>query len=598
MILQSLNHLYDRLAADPSYDIAPAGYSTQKIAFVVVLHADGRLHGIDDIREEKGNKRVPRQVLVPGQSKSSGSGINPCILWDNSAYLLGYVAPQKGSETDEKFEQRCLRTAESFKAFREKHLDLKSAINDDGFTAICRFLDAWSPERCAEFPLLSELQGGFGIFQVIGEAQYLHQRPVIKAWWASQHSTSEDGIELSLCLVTGQRAIAARTHEPKLKGVVDAQSSGAALVSFNCDAFTSYGKAQGMNAPVSEQAAFRYCTALNSILAGSRSDKHRFQVGDTTVVFWTDKPTVTESWLADLLKGDLTEVQDDTALKQAHMLLQALRHGGGELRVLGDDPDTPVHLLGLAPNAARLSVRFWHSGSLGGLFDKLKAHHDALQIAPEFGAGSKRPDPEFPPIWMLLRETARETKDVSPLLGGALMRAILEGVPYPDALASAVIRRIRADRMVNYLRAATLKAWLVRKPNSQGAISVSLDTVNPDPAYRLGRLFAVLESAQYAAMGDVGAGIRDRFYSAASATPAIAFPRLLRTYQHHLGKMGMGAKVAFEKRVQEIIDGIDAMPSNFNIEAQARFAIGYYHQRKAQFDGARTNNSENETTEQ
>ncbi|KAA6185361.1 type I-C CRISPR-associated protein Cas8c/Csd1 [Thiohalocapsa marina] len=588
MILQSLNQLYDRLAEDASYGIAPAGYSAQKIAFVVVLHPDGRLYGIDDVREEKGKRRISRQMLVPGQAKPSGSGINPCFLWDNSAYLLGHVGPKKSNESDEAFEKRRLRTEKSFDGFRAKHLDLESQIDDPGYMALCRFLKCWNPDRCREFGLLDELDSGFGVFQLIGETRYLHQHAKLEAWWKRQTDEPAQKTAASLCLVTGERAIPARTHEPKLKGVAGAQSSGAALVSFNCDAFKSYGKDQSLNAPVSEQAAFRYCTALNGLLSGPSSDKHRISVGDTTVVFWTEKATVTEQWLADFLSGNIeAEAQDETAREQTKALLQALRSGGGELKVVGDDPATPVQILGLAPNAARLAPRFWHTGSLGDLFDKLKAHHDALRVVPQHGAGSKRPDPEFPPIWMLLRETARESKDISPLLGGALMRAILEGTAYPDSLASAVIRRIRADRTINYMRAAILKAWLLRKPHQKGDISVSLDTDNLDPAYRLGRLFAVLESAQYAALGNVGAGIRDRFYSSASATPAIVFPRLLRTYQHHLGKMTQGATIAFEKRAQDIISGIDAMPSHLNLEAQARFALGYYHQRQALFDGAK-----------
>ena len=387
-----------------------------------------------------------------------------------------------------------------------------------------------------------------------------------------------------MCLVSGQRARVARTHEPKLKGVLGAKEAGAVLVSFNCDAFASYGKKQSFNAPVSEQAAFRYCTALNAILSGACSHRHRFSLGDTTVVFWTDKPTTAEGWLADLLGGNLEErAQDEAALEQARIVLEAVRKGGGALSLLGDDPDTPIHLLGLAPNAARLAVRFWHTGTLRALFDRLKAHHDALRMVRQLEAGSKRPDPEFPPLWMLLREIARESKDIPPLLGGALLRAVIGGGPYPEALAASVVRRIRADRTVNYLRAAILKAWLTRHPNRQGEIPVSLDTQRTDPAYRLGRLFAVLEKTQEDAQPGINATIRDRFYSAASATPAVVFPRLLRTYQHHLAKLPVGQKIGREKLVQEIMDGIDGMPSHLRLQDQALFAIGYYQQRKALF---------------
>ena len=584
MILQSLNQLYDRLASDPAYKIAPPGYSTQKIAFAVVLHPDGRLHDIQDIREEKGKKRLPRQLLVPGQSKPSGSGINPCFLWDNAFYLFGYT------EEEEKHE----RALKACSAFRDRHLALEREIDDPGFSAVCRFLESWQPERVSAHPGLGELGNGFGVFQLIGETGFVHERPAVKAWWGEHQRQNEDDQNQLICLVTGRRTVPARTHEPKLKGVTGAQSSGAALVSFNCDAFTSYGKDQSLNSPVSEEATFRYCTALNGILSGPRSNKHRLSVGDTTVVFWTDKPTITEDWLAGMLTGDLEEAQDDTALKKARLLLEALRKGGAELGALGDDPETPVHILGLAPNAARLSVRFWHTGPLGDLFDRLKAHYDALRMVRQFEAGGKRSDPEFPPIWMLLRETARESKDIPPLLGGALLRAVLEGTPYPDALAQAVIRRIRADRNLNYLRAAILKAWLTRKTDTKGGIPVSLDIERTDPAYRLGRLFAALEKSQEESQPGINATIRDRFYSAASATPAVVFPRLLCTYQHHLAKLPVGQKINREKLVQEIVDGLETMPAHLNLADQAQFAIGYYHQRKALFTKPETGENNEE----
>jgi CRISPR-associated protein Csd1 len=584
MILQTLNQLYDRLASEQAYGIAPPGYSSQKISFSVVLSTEGKLINIQGISEEKGKKRIPRQMLVPGQAKPSGSGINPCFLWDNAFYIFGYT-----EDTDKK--ERARRACE---AFRDRHLNVERQIDDPAFSALCRFLELWNPEMADDYPQLAELTSGFGVFQIVGKTCYLHEEAAVKRWWQIQQ-TGAGNAATTMCLVTGKVAQPARLHEPKIKGVTDAQSTGATLVSFNCDAFKSYGKDQSLNAPVSEEVAFRYCTALNGLLSGPQSHKHRLLVGNATVVFWTEKPTVTEGWLAELLGGNLEQgAQDDAVLEQARLLLNALRNGGGELSALGDDPQTAIHFLGLAPNAARLAVRFWYTGSLGQLFDRLKAHHDALRIVRSTGPNSKHPEPEFPPAWMLLRETAREAKDISPLLGGSLMRAILTGGPYPDALAQAVIRRIRADRNINYLRAAILKAWLVRKPNRQGEIPVSLDIQRKDPAYLLGRLFAVLEKTQEDAQPGINATIRDRFYSAASATPSVAFPRLLRTYQHHLAKLHPGARVNREKLVQDIMDGLQTMPPHLNLEDQAQFAIGYYHQRKALFTKPETYNDNQE----
>jgi len=598
MILQSLDRLYDRLADDSAYAIAPAGYSLQKITYAVVIHPDGRLHGISDLRDHSGKKPLPILRLVLGQSKPTGRGLNPCLLWDSSAYQLGHVGPRQAKESIEKYGKRAVRTQEAFVAFRDHHLASESEIDDPAFSAVCRFLEEWQPECGDDHPLLSEITTGFGLFQVLGETRYLHDYPAIREWWRRQEEADHTASSGTICLITGQSGAIAPIHEPKIKGVGGAQSSGALLVSFNCDAFTSYGKSQSHNAPVSEGAAFRYTTALNGLLSGPRSNRHRFSLGDTTIAFWTGKATTTETWLGALLSGNLPEeAQDGAALQQIEILLQALRNGSGELKALEDDPATPIYLLGLAPNAARLSVRFWYTDTLGNLFDRLKAHYDALRIVPQFEAGSKRPDPEFPPAWMLLRETARESKDTPPLLAGALMRAVLNGTPYPDSLAGAVIRRIRADRSINYCRAAILKAWLVRLNRTQGGIPVSLDTERTEPAYRLGRLFAVLEKTQEDAQPGINATIRERFYSAASATPSMVFPRLLRTYQHHLAKLHPGAKVNREKLVQEIVAGLENMPPHLNLETQALFAIGYYHQRKALFTTGKNQASDTDPQE-
>ena len=602
MILQSLNRLYDRLAADPDYEIPPTGYSRQQIAFVVVLRPDGDLFEIQSLRNDKGKGK---QLLVPGGDKPPGQITKNSVhkkagfLRNDSAFLLGR---RLTSDDDSPADME-------LSAFKKAHLELENEIDDPGFSSVCRFLRQWDPDRLTEAQ--KEItKGGVGVFQIVGETQFVHDRKKVREWWDAKHLADEgEGVE-AFCLVTGTFEKIAETHEPQIKGVEGASSTGAPLVSFNRDAFKSYGKDKSYNSPVSKLAAFQYGTALNALTNGPKATRHNVVLRNpkaklrsedrkksTTVVFWTEKPTTVESWIGEIVNGDLAEVQDPESLKKVEVLMQAMRRGAGELLALGDDPATPVHILGIAPNQGRISIRFWHTGSLGELFDKLKAHHDALRIVRQFREGSKRTDPEFPPAWMLLRETARESKDISPLLGGALMRAILEGTPYPDALANALIRRIRADHKINYLRAAMLKAWLTRKPNRQGGIPVSLDTERTNLAYRLGRLFAVLESAQYRALGDVGANIRDRFYSSASATPSVIFPRLLRTYQHHLGKMERGSKTFYEKQAQEIIGGIDTMPAHLNLEAQAQFAIGYYHQRKALFDGAKTSEAQNDNQE-
>lgn len=573
MILQSLNELYSRLAADPAYEIAPPGFSPQKICFRMVLKPDGSLFDIQDTRtpDEKG-KMQNTLMLVPGDAKPSGAGINPGLLWDNQTYLLGRQPEDKADGFG----------LSRFEAFRQRHLELESTIKDPSFSAVCRFLEQWNSERITEFPILNDLGTGFGIFQLQGEKKAVHESSAVQEWWLLSQAAEVPG-DLGQCLLTGEELPIARLH-PKIKGVTGAQAAGASIVSFNANAYESYGKAQSYNAPVSEAAAFRYGTALNSILTGPKSQKHRIRIGDTTTVFWTEKPSIVEDCFANIFAGGsqaTEEVQDETKRGQLQRVLEAIR-SGGKYQELGESGDTQFHILGLAPNAARISIRFYHRSTVADLLAKLHDHQRCLEIVRQFTeqTGSRFPDPEFPALWQIIRETARAADEIPPLLGGALARAIIEGTPYPEGLFSAIIRRIHADRTINYLRAATLKAVLTR--NHKLDIPIMLDTENIDPAYLLGRLFAALEKTQEDALGNVNAGIRDRFYSAASSTPASVFPRLLRTYQHHLSKLNGGAKVNRERMVQEIVASVDAsgFPNQFALKKQGIFAIGYYHQRK------------------
>jgi CRISPR-associated protein Csd1 len=279
--------------------------------------------------------------------------------------------------------------------------------------------------------------------------------------------------------------------------------------------------------------------------------------------------------------------------------LDALRQGTEKYPDIEQDAGkTNFYILGLSPNAARVSVRLFLRTTIRELLDNLRKHYHDMTIERQFSAAAKLPDPEFPPTWMLLRQTARDSDGIPPILAGPLMRAILSGSRYPDGLYSAVIRRIHADRNINYLRACIIKGYLNR--NHGREISMSLDTERLDPAYRLGRLFAALEKTQGDALGNLNASIRDRFYSAASSTPRSVFPRLLRTYQHHLGRLEGGRKVNREKLVQEIVGPLVNFPAYLNLADQGLFAIGYYHQmqkfyqKKEDLDQMQINNHEEE----
>lgn len=572
MILQSLYELYSRLADDPDYKISPSGFSPQKISFRVVLREDGSLHDIEDARVPNDiGKLINFMMDVPGDAKPSGAGINPCFLWDNQTYLLGRQPEDKKMGFG----------LERFETFRNTHLSHEMEINHPHYSSVCRFLEQWNPDRIHDFPRLNELNTGFGIFQILGEKRCVHQLSAVIDWWNSKMESQDYSGTRLQCLISGKPEPIARLH-PKIKGITDAQSSGASLVSFNETAYESYRKTQSFNSPVGEDAAFRYGTALNSLLNGPMCRRHRLRVGDATTVFWTDLPSEAENCFAQFLSegsNAIEESQDEIVRSRLYRFLKAVRSGNA-FEEFGPEAKTGFSILGLSPNAARLAVRFFHRSSIENLLEHLHSHQKCIQIIKEVNEinGKRLPDPEFPPVWQILKETARSSDDIPPLISGALTRSIVQGIQYPEALFSAILRRIRADRTINYIRAAMIKATLVR--NHQIHISVMLDKNSKETAYRLGRLFSALEKTQEDALGFLNAGIRDRFYGAASATPASVFPRLLRTYQHHLSKMDPKYKIYREQLIQEIMDEITSFPSQLNLQRQGLFAIGYYHQRR------------------
>ncbi|MEP0772794.1 MAG: type I-C CRISPR-associated protein Cas8c/Csd1 [Acidobacteriota bacterium] len=574
MILRALFDLYERLERDPDYELAPPGRSFQRITFVVVLQPDGPLFDIQDARQPGKRGMLPRRVLVLGTTKPSGAGLNPCFLWDAPGYLLGWDPDNPG------------RARRTFEAFRKKHLDLESHIACAEFSAVCRFLESWDRERALAYPILEELKTGFGVFQIRGQAEFVHEHPEIVSFWDSQMREAAPG-PAGQCLITGESAAIARLH-PKLKGVANSQPSGATIAGFNDPAYWSYGLEQSFNAPVSEEAARRYTSAVNAILEGPKKVKHRLVVGGTTVAFWTDRPSPAEDiFLPFMEEGSgaalVATAQDETVRAKLESFLRALQRGREAYSELDSDPDgTLFFILGLAaPTPARVAVRFFHRGTLAELLDNLRRHHLHIHTERRFGDNTKRPEPEHPPAWFLLKETAPPKGEIPPVLPGKFIEAVVTGRRYPEALFGAVMRRIGADRVVSYARACLIKGYLVRNLGKE--VPVSLDLSRTEPAYRLGRLFAALEKTQQEALDNINTTIRDRFYAAASATPASVFPRLLRTYQHHLGKLEAGHKVNREKLVQEILAAVDEIPAHLGLAEQGLFALGYYHQMNAFF---------------
>ena len=567
-ILQALNSYYDRMAARGEAE--PPGYSREKISYAILLTPDGAVAAVNDIRDTTGKKPAPIMMNVPAGVKRT-VGIASNKLWDKTAYVLGVTAGE-GKRTEQEHE-----------AFKAAHAALLADTEDAGLLALRHFLESWTPAQFEENPHFNEeMKDANIVFRMDGLQEYIHDRPAARALVTA----APDGEGDDLCLVTGEHGTAARLH-PSIKGVWGAQSSGASLVSFNLDAFTSYGKEQGANAPVSEEATARYGAALNRML--NKGSRNRIQVGDTTTVFWADASGASaeaadaaDAWAIYALEPR-TDREEAVKVKDQ---LEAVAKGlpAAELSTKGIDPGTRFYILGLAPNAARLSVRFWYDGTFGDLERRIREHWQDMAISP--------PPKVWPPsAWHLLVETAAQHKseNIPPLLGGELMRAILNGTRYPRSLMSAILIRIRAEQgEVSAMRAAILRGILARDFRlelEQKEVPMALDEQDTNPAYRLGRWFAELEAIQQHALPGLNATIRDRFYGSASSAPARTFPVLIRNAMNHLAGLRKEGKAGgHEKRLEAIIAGVEhGLPRSLRIEDQARFAIGYYHQRAERF---------------
>ncbi len=575
MILQALAQYYETLAAQGKLD--RPGWSDAGISYALYINDDGALERVVSLKEEqdRGKKKVlaPKLMSLPAPVKRS-SGVAPNFLWDNSSYILGI---------DEKGKPK--RSMECFEACREFHHRLLDPIDSPVARALLAFFDHWEPALAREHPALADklediLKGANLVFRY--ESQFLQDDPLLQQAWQDYYNAAEDGPE-RVCLITGKKGAVESTH-PSIKGVVGAQSSGAALVSFNAPAFCSYGQEQNFNAPVSKYAAFAYTSALNYLLRERRGVQ---RVGDTTVLFWAeDGSAVFQDLFAGYTFGAPVPCEAKDLQKAVKSLCQGLPalFDGSRL-----DPDMTFYVLGLSPNAARLSVRFFLQNSFGNFARSVQAHYERLEIArPSYAKD------EFLPPWKLLSETVNQnSRDKAPVpeLPGEVLRAILNDTPYPATLLNGIELRIRAERNIPPNRAAILKAYYLKNPHKdvpKEVLTVSLNPNCTDVPYTLGRLFSVYEAIQSAANPRINATIKDRFFNSAAATPGTIFPILGNLAQKHLRKLrgdNHGLSVFYEKQILDL-SGIlhETYPPRLSLPQQGSFQLGYYQQTQARYE--------------
>lgn len=576
MILSALTNYYEHLLKEGK--VGQDGWSSAKVSYAITLDQEGHVKGIQLLERpvQRGEKEVfaPVDRFVPFQ-KGRSRQIAPYFMCDNAKYLLGAWIPTGDLVMDEKNQKQAQAY---FEASANYHKNILKNCDSPLAKAMIRFFDTWDFEENKEQLNVEwdkvTAASGLLIFRSFETTEEILKDDEIHKTW--DESLNQDSVDkMGRCLVTGKNAPIARLH-PLLKGVRGAQSSGAALVSFNGNAFESYGKEQGDNAPVSEYAAAAYGKALNFLL---KDESHHRVIGDTTMVFWADTEENEDGYARFLL-----EFSGDLDVSEEHKLLcimdaiakgRTCEYDEGELK-----PDTKFYILGLSPNAARISVRFFYNSTFGNMISNIKAHYDRLTI--EKPSYVKK---EYPSISDILFETVNKkatNKQVQPILVGAFMESVLHNRRYPAAIYSHMMLRIHAEHEINRNRAAMLKAYIIKNyPDKKEVVdSMKLNDDTEYTPYVLGRLFAVLEDVQRSAIGKET--LRDRYFNSASSTPAVVFPQLLKLANSHmrvLARDNKGLQIKKEKEMESLFQKIDSsFPARLSLEDQGIFMIGYYHQ--------------------
>lgn len=581
MILQALTAYYEQLLRQGK--IAAPGWDGHfKVSYELRLNDAGQLVDVVDLRvsETKGKKTVlaPRAMRVPAR-KSRTSGVVAQFLCDNPSYLLG--ADEKGNPE---------RAVECFKACAKLHHAILDGVDSPAARALLAYFDSWDPAQAATHPLLAEqwkeITGNanliFGYEAADHSHSFVNDDPAIQNAWQAHYNDRSADSDMGQCLITGKYAPIERIH-PLINGVPGAKSSGAALVSFNAPAFCSYGHEQGENAPVSEYAAFAYTTALNLLIADRN---HCKRVGDTTIVCWAESA---EPAYQDAFSLFLFGAAEASGIEEADVQAALRRLAAGQTVPFLEKelaPDQHFYVLGLAPNAARLSVRFFLRDTFGTFARNLQKHADALEITRPAYDNRKTLS-----VWALAMETVnRKERSPSPApqLAGDLLRAVLTGGRYPATLLNGVTMRIRAEQDVTRGRAAILKAYYLRNSPTdlnKEVFTVSLNETTNVP-YILGRLFSVLEAVQSDANPGINTTIKDRYFNSACATPALVFPTLLKLAQKHLQKLPDGKAVFYNKQITELAALVpeSGFPARLSLPEQGKFEIGYYHQTQKRFE--------------
>ncbi len=560
MILESLVKYYEVLVEKRI--LPKPGWSQVDVSFALDIDRDGSLLHVVSLRKQEGKKLIPQKMSVPNQVKRS-SGIVPNYLCDNASYFLGI--DNKGKPE---------RSKKCFLAAKELH-NKNLPRDNEASLAVLNFFRNWEIDQADSCVPLQEYKDEIakaGNIVFLYDGKYVQEVETIKKCWDKSFENNDK--EKCICGITGRRDSLAVLH-PSIKKIRNSQAAGASLVSFNGDAFTSYGKEQGGNAQTGEYAAFAYGEALNYLTSELKNN----YIGDTALLFYSVSG---EREYQDAFNAIFFGDNEYYSKEDLEILIKKISAGQSvEFDTKQLDPNMEFYLLGLAPNNARLSVRFFYKGTFGEFVENIRVHQERLSVETSKGGVGNIP------IWQLMQETCREGAETSHILAGELIRSIIGNTRYPATLINAIDLRIRADHVIGARRAAIIKAYYLKNPNKnipEEVLAVGLNKETDHVPYNLGRLFAILERVQEAANPGLNATIKDKYFGGASSTPVTIMPKLIDLAQKHLRKLNPALKVFYDKQIGEILERIPEFPSVLSMPERGAFQLGYYHQMQEMFN--------------
>lgn len=547
MLLQKLKQYADERMAG----MAPPSYAETSVRYLIELDLDGRpARRMIDTADPK-NPRTKRGQRRQAPQVVRGVNIVPFPFADTGEFTFGIGSEKKNP-------QRVARCHAAYRAMVQK---MAAELNEPAVQAVARFYEQDGP---AQIELPEDFDpsmviafrvddGGAGVLPI--------DLPAVQAYWARLHDPEAAGAPVMQCVVCGQRRPVKRTLD-KIKGVPRGQMGGTSIISANADAFESYGLEQSLIAPTCADCGDRFTKAANTLLAGEGS---ALRVSDAAVcIYWTREP----------VGFDLFRPLTSPEPEQVRELLASARTGAPRLAV----DDTAFYAAVLSGSGGRTVVRDWLDTTVGEVRMALALWFTRQMIIDDDGQ-----EPRSFGLTSLAGATVRELRDIDPQTPRSLLHSAFTGTALPFSLLALAVGRIRAEQRITQPRAALIKAVLAgRQTEVKEEWMVRLDRGTDDPAYGCGRLLAILEDIQRAAIPGINATVVDRFFGTASSAPLSVFSRLVKGAQPHLAKLRRdrpGAHRALEARLTEVLAGMDGFPRVMTLEQQGRFALGYYHQR-------------------